>query len=193
MNRWPIILLFVLSAIAFGGDAPESVILPGEVIVAKARVRNCEDWGEFTVDYGIVGFIEERQVIILDHVLPAAGLLPSEFEANLEQAVAQRIGRPPTTLHIEVLAEEAFVERQWEIEAEIRKYYEAIKACDRKMDEFRTRAKDVANSNAIQLNSTVRGIAIARNRRFESFVARRGQESSFSTPCATTGCSGCPT
>jgi hypothetical protein len=134
-------LLCVLAGTGFGDDAPEPVIRSGDFILAKGKVRNCEDWGEFVVAYG---YVAELQVSILDHVLPAAGLRPSEFEASLRVAVKDRIGRRPKTLRIEVLNEVEFVTRQSDIEANIESYHAAIKACDRKMDEFMVRAKDVA-------------------------------------------------
>ena len=139
-------LLCVLAGAGFGDESAEPVIEPGDFIVAKARVRSCEDWGEFFVDYGAVGYVVEEKVIVLEHVLPAQGLRPAEFEAHLRAAVSESIGRRPKTLRIEVLAEKAFSARQSEIDAGIEKYYAAIQACDRKMDEFRDRAKDVAAS-----------------------------------------------
>ena len=144
LSRSAAILLCVLAGAGFGEESVEPVIEPGDFIVAKARVRNCEDWGEFFVDYGAVGYIVDQKVIILEHVLPAQGLHPAEFEAHLRAAVSESIGRRPKTLRIEVLAEDAFIARQSEIDAGIEKYHAAIKACDRKMDELRERAKDVA-------------------------------------------------
>lgn len=142
MKCWPIILLCLLAGPGFGEDSPDRVLRPGDYILVKGRVRNCEDWGEFTIDYG---YVEEEQAIILDHVLPAAGLRPAEFEERLAQAITDRIGRAPRTLRIEVLSEDVCVARQWEIEEDIRKYYSAIKACDRKMDEFRDKTRNVAS------------------------------------------------
>jgi len=142
-------LLCALAGTGFGDDGPEPVIRSGDFILAKGKVRNCEDLGEFVIAYG---YVADQETRILDHDLSAAGLRPSELLANPEQAIGEAIGRQPRTLRIEVLTEDAFVARQGEFDADIRNYRLAIKTCDRRLDEFRGKSRNVAES--IPKNST---------------------------------------
>jgi hypothetical protein len=119
----------------------EETIRNNDVVIFKGYVKHCEDMGQF-VNWR--NRVVDGELKIYGHTVQAVGLSPRSLYESLAELLGPDLGTRLSAVTVEVMSSDEYEDNRIDLCKEGVLMRKAIERCERRIEEYRERQKNVA-------------------------------------------------